>query len=63
MDINSSNNASQYAPYPITGGRASPRKGKKTKGRSSPKKTKPKKIYIGPSNGKYYLRRGRKVYI
>lgn len=39
------------------------------KKRSPPKKTtKPKKahkpkIHVGPSGGKYYIRRGRKVYV
>lgn len=56
--------ASQFAPYAMSGGRVAPRKAKKRATKASPKKAKPQhKIYIGPSGGKYRLRKGRKVYL
>lgn len=55
--------ASQFAPYAMSGGRTAPRKTKRVL-KASPKKPKPqRKIFTGPSGGKYYLKMGRKVYL
>lgn len=69
---NVTTDGSQYAPYAMSGGWA-PRKKPKTKvkakprgkGRASPKKSPKKapKMYVGRSGGKYFLKKGRKVYV
>lgn len=60
---NSMADASQFAPYAMSGGRALRRRTKRTV-RASPKKAKPqRKIHLGPNGGKYTLRKGRKVYL
>lgn len=67
--MDAASNATHSMPaYSLSGGRASPRKGRKSarkiKTRSSPKKPATAgKIYVGPNGGKYYLRKGRKIYI
>lgn len=65
--MDATNASHDVPPYTLSGGKASPRRkspSRKSKAKASPKKAKaPAKIYVGPNGGKYYLRKGRKVYI